>query len=671
MDLVTFADLTHIGKVIDANQFPLAVGFVSALAKTELKDEIDVHLFKLPNEFASFLETNEPQVAAFSNYMWHENLNQEFAHRIKKHYPKVITIFGGPNFPTLPSEQKEFLQNHPEIDFYIDGEGEVPFLELYRELREIGFDAQALKTARTLIKNVCYMDRDEFINFGLRPRLKNIEEQIPSPFLMGLMDQYFTEQFSPLMETSRGCPFSCTFCHSGMDYESKVRRFSQDRITKELDYIAERVKVPSLLLSDLNWGSYKDDILTAKKIAELRKEKNWPSFVHHSTAKNQRDRMVEISSILGDALVIGATVQSTDPEVLKNIKRSNIAIEKSVDMAKASLRNGSNTFTEIILCLPGDTYEKHIKSVLTMLDSGMDDAAIYQFILLPGTEAGSNESRVDYEYETRHRVMPRCFGNYTLLGETFSVFEAHEVCVGNSTMSYEDYKRCRDFSLTVSIFNNGSIFEEVFGLAEALDVKKSKVLLRIHDLAVEKLSDIYDDFRADEARNFFNSREEIEAFTATPGRAEDYLNGEYGTNQIYSYRAIALIERIDEITGVVIDAVRAELKDASVCSDTIEMYLNELKEFIILRKSDPFDVARSSQLSSHFDFSEIEKKRFVVNPAEYKTSQAQFKVSHTKEKKNDLNKYFAQYGRTLEGLTYFLHRHPARMMYRVAFSDAL
>ena len=75
MDLVTFADLTHIGKVIDANQFPLAVGFVSALAKTELKDEIDVHLFKLPNEFASFLETNEPQVAAFSNYMWHEKDN--------------------------------------------------------------------------------------------------------------------------------------------------------------------------------------------------------------------------------------------------------------------------------------------------------------------------------------------------------------------------------------------------------------------------------------------------------------------------------------------------------------------------------------------------------------------------------------------------------------------
>ena len=116
--------------------------------------------------------------------------------------------------------------------------------------------------------------------------------------------------------------------------------------------------------------------------------------------------------------------------------------------------------------------------------------------------------------------------------------------------------------------------------------KKSKVLLRIHDLAVEKLSDIYDDFRADEARNFFNSREEIEAFTATPGRAEDYLNGEYGTNQIYSYRAIALIERIDEITGVVIDAVRAELKDVSVCSDTIELYLKELEEFIILRKSD-------------------------------------------------------------------------------------
>lgn len=530
MTLVTFADLTHTGKVIDANQFPLAIGFVSAVAKRKLGDEIDVHLFKFPTEFAEFLENNEPQVACFSNYMWHEELHRAFATRIKRRYPNVITVFGGPNFPTEADEQRAFLEDHPEIDFYIDGEGEVPFLELFTELKKRGFDTRALKKDRPRLPNLRYLIDDEFVANPLAPRLEDIEETIPSPYLMGLMDKFFIDTLSPLMETSRGCPYSCTFCHSGIAYESKVRRFSQERITAEVNYISERVKVPSLLLTDLNWGMYKEDLITARQLADLRKEKGWPQFVHHSTAKNQRDRMVEISSILGDAIVIGATVQSTDPEVLKNIKRSNIAIEKSIAMAKASSRNGSNTFTEIILCLPGDSYEKHIRSVLTMMDAGMDDAAIYQFILLPGTEAGDNKSREQYEYETRYRVMPRCFGTYRLFGEEFSILEYHEVCVGNSTMPYEDYKRCRSFSLTISIFNNGNIFEEVFGLAEALGVAKSRIISRIHELALERLADIYADFHEDEVRNFFTTQDEIEHFISRSDTIERYLSGEYGTN---------------------------------------------------------------------------------------------------------------------------------------------
>ena len=63
MTLVTFADLTHTGKIIDANQFPLAVGFVAAFAKNTLKDEIDVKIFKFPTVFAEFLEINEPKIA--------------------------------------------------------------------------------------------------------------------------------------------------------------------------------------------------------------------------------------------------------------------------------------------------------------------------------------------------------------------------------------------------------------------------------------------------------------------------------------------------------------------------------------------------------------------------------------------------------------------------------
>jgi radical SAM superfamily enzyme YgiQ (UPF0313 family) len=666
MTLVTFADLTHTGKIIDANQFPLAVGFVSAFAKNTLKDEVDVKIFKFPKVFAKFLEENEPKIACFSNYMWHEQLNAQFASRIKQHYPDVVTVFGGPNFPTLLKEQKAFLEKHPEIDFYIDGEGEVAFLELFEALRRYKFNVEVLKKARLSLPNLRYLDNGELIQTPLNPRIPDVESTIPSPYLMGLMDEFFTEQLTPLYETSRGCPYSCTFCHSGIAYESKVKRFSQERITEELKYISERVKVPSFVITDLNWGSFKEDIITAQQLADLRKTTKWPRFIAISTAKNQRDRMVEISSILKDAINIGATVQSTDVEVLKNVKRSNIGIDKSIAMAMASSKHGSNTFTEIILCLPGDTYEKHIKSVLTMMDSGMDDAAIYQFILLPGTEAGNNTSRDKYGYKTRYRVMPRCFGTYEVFGEYFSVFETHEVCVGNNTMPHEDYKKCRSFSLTISIFSNGNIFEEIFGLAQALKIPKSRIVSRIHEIALVKLKDIYDQFHKDEERNFFKSASDIEEFVARDTAVEDYINGDYGANQIYEYRAISLTERIKEITEIAIEALCQELSETNNNNDLMQKYIEELKAFILLRKSDPFDLESSFKFSSQFDFEEVEKERFVIKPEDYHIECTEFHVAHTTDKITDLNKYFTQYGKNRDGLTYFMHRHPARMMYRLA-----
>ena len=69
---------------------------------------------------------------------------------------------------------------------------------------------------------------------------------------------------------------------------------------------------------------------------------------------------------------------------LANIKRSNIGIKTIALMAKESARTESMTFSEVIfLCLPGDTKEKHFKSVFDMMDAGIADMRTYQFILLP------------------------------------------------------------------------------------------------------------------------------------------------------------------------------------------------------------------------------------------------------------------------------------------------
>ena len=110
MVTVTFADLTHTGIVVDANITPLGIGYVAAYAKNHLKNAIDIELFKYPSKFSKYLEDMTPVIACFSNYMWNERLQQEFARRIKHRNPDIITVFGGPNYPTNLSKQQAFLE---------------------------------------------------------------------------------------------------------------------------------------------------------------------------------------------------------------------------------------------------------------------------------------------------------------------------------------------------------------------------------------------------------------------------------------------------------------------------------------------------------------------------------------------------------------------------------
>ena len=158
----------------------------------------------------------------------------------------------------------------------------------------------------------------------------------------------------------------------------------------------------TLQLADLNWGMFPGDLQTAELLADIRRRSGWPRNIMTATAKNQKDRIVEMSRILGDLLQLGASIQSTDAEVLREIKRTNISLDAIVKMAKNATASHTGSFTEIILGLPTDTKEKHRKSVFDMLDAGIQDIRSFQFILLPGTEG--ERHRQPRAVQVRHRV---------------------------------------------------------------------------------------------------------------------------------------------------------------------------------------------------------------------------------------------------------------------------
>lgn len=671
MPTVTFADLTHTGVAIDANNIPLAIGYIAAYAKVHLGEAIDARLFKYPETLARFLDEQTPTMACFTNYMWNERLGCAFAREIKQSYPETSVVMGGPNYPVDYAEQFAYLRRHPEIDFFVDGEGEQPFVELFRSLEAVGFDARELKSSRAQIPSVHYVWGGEFVHGSLLPRVLDLDRDLPSPYLTGLLDEFFDERLSAMIQTSRGCPYSCTFCHDGIAYMNKTRAFSMDRVREELAYIESRVKTPTLLISDLNWGMFPSDIQVARMIADIRRRTRWPRNIACNTAKNQKDRVIEMSQVLGDLLQLGAAVQSTDPEVLRTIKRTNISNDAIIKMAKASTDARTGSFTEIILALPNDSKDKHIKSVMDMLDAGIEDVRSFQFIMLPGTEANDLASRTAFGYRTGFRALARCFGRYTVYGREVEVAEIQEICIGNHTMPPDDYFECRAFDLTVSIFNNGGIVKEFCLLAESLGVPRSTVLHRIHRSVRESegpLAAIYREFRSAEARNLFGSLADIEEFLGRPGTMDAYLRGEYGINHIYMSRSIALTTLFHEVATFTRNAVRAELDGRGLLDSTLDLYLDELYRVLVARKTDLTTLDRETVLNVHFDFVTLQEADYRPDPRRHLVPQGLvLTVRHSDGQRIDLEKFFRQFGRDIEGMAYLIQRndvHLSAVLYR-------
>ncbi len=663
---VSFADLTHTGQLIAANTFPLGISMVAAYAKQELGEEIELDIFKYPDDFSDYLDHNVPTIACFSNYSWNLRLGYAFAERIKQAYPETVILFGGPNFSDEDEVQEAFLSRYPAIDCYIEFEGEIGFVELFRALREVDFNWDLFVEREVVSPSLRFLDRDgQLVKYELAPKVDL--EQLPSPYHLGFMDKFFDETLIPMMQTARGCPYKCTFCWEGGDYFRKVKRFSEERIKADLHYIAEHVKAPDLCIVDANFGMFKQDLDTTRELVKVQKEYGWPKTILTATAKNQKERTIEIVEMLGNTLPPTAAVQSTDDEVLKLIKRKNVSHDALVSLAKSVEKVGGQSEAELILCIEGDTREKHFQTIFDMLDADMTFIRMYQFMMIPGTFSARKETRELHKMVTKYRVLPRCFGNYRYKDMLFPVAEIEEICVANETMAYEDYQACRDMHLTVEIFNNDAIFADLIQLLRHFGLSRSQFIKRIHARVMVEptLRDLYSSYREEEKRNLRDDPDELAAFTEEEGVIQQYIDQKYGTNELYKFRVICVFDQIRYIHEIAYDVARQLLTEMGHYSDRVEQYLTELKKISLMRKEGTLSTGDCMEDTFHYDFKWLADQFFVCDFEEsYRPDGIRLEVKHTTEQAALIDSYVKQYGTDIIGLSRIVLRANMNRLYR-------
>lgn len=579
MPNIYIADLRHNYQgVISTDAMPLAAGFLKATLDHFLPD-VKSQAFAYPDELLDAISEKAPDALLLTNYLWNQALNLHFAKLVKTQNPDCLTIFGGPNIPIEPERQIAFMERHPEIDIYCTGEGEFWTVDV---LEKFCTDLSISNLKKQALHSAVYAFDGQLTSTPVKPRSRNLDE-IPSPWLTGVMDPFFDGKLAPLWETNRGCPFTCTFCVQGTRWYTKVNYFSLDRIREEIDYIGRMIqtKCPDqkvLRIADPNFGMYKRDIQISEWLGEAQENYDWPLLIDATTGKNQAENIISSIEKVNGALALYQAVQSLDTAVLTEVKRKNIKLETYEQIQLHVQGRGLRSSSDLILGLPGESLESHLQSLQKLINAGTNKLNNFQAMLLRGSELETTESREKYGFQSRFRMLPKNFGVYG--GEKVIGFE--EIIVATDKLPFGDYLKAREFHLAISLFWNESRFKEVVNLCKEHGLDAWQWLLAVVEEAktTPDVSLLFQQFLAETQAELFESEQSASTYYLMAKNWKDLESNRVGDNLVYKYRALGIFYHWDAIARVGIKAAKNLLEELTPYPD---QFWKDLEAYFIQR----------------------------------------------------------------------------------------
>lgn len=526
---IYLADLGYIrpGREWTIVPFPLNVAYIAAFLHRMRPEWFDITIFKSPVELLEAVSRKAPDIAAFSNYIWNKNLQLACAKHLKTVRPDCITVMGGPNYHfNDPVWLEEFARAHPQIDFHIEGEGEVKFYNLAACILAHGNDLVEVKRARPAGTAFIDPDADVLVSSPLcspdawssleglgldtkAGRLLDLND-IPSPYLTGLLDDFLADpNYCPIIETNRGCPYECTFCNWGDMGKSKSAMFGSERVEEELRYIAAKniSKTPYLYIGDANFGLFQRDVEFARLLRELKDTCGFPQNVYLYYAKNSSEKVVRIAEILKGMTRVNLSRQTQNPEVLTFIKRGNISIDTFSRLTDLAKQLGVESFVELIYGLPGESKESFFAGVKNIMRQHVDGLHLFPAMLLDGSEMASRASREKYGLKGEFRRIDGSAGRYGPV----AAMECEEIVTETSAMSRDDYFEIRLFHFFQTLFLDTKLYrdtETLIGDALVFDLIESVISHRVS--APPPIRNLIDEFIT-AAKAEFVTPEEISA----------------------------------------------------------------------------------------------------------------------------------------------------------------
>lgn len=296
------------------------------------------------------------------------------ANLIKRIDSNIKTAAIGIHVTSLP--QESFMMSEG-LDFIIRGEPEITSRELARAIKE--------KMDFSGVDGISYRINGKAINNKDRSFMRDIDT-LPFPawdlvnvrnYLMPFTDRPFL-----LVTTSKGCPYSCTFCPAGPYYGKVVRLRRAGSVVDEMEWLKDRFAVKDFLIWSESFTLNKEFVYEVCN--EIKRRNLRVDWVCNSRVDAvSLDMLKEIKS--AGCWMIGYGVESASQEILDRAKKGT-TVQQIKDAVRWSKEAGLETTAHVIFGLPGETQDTAQETINFIKALDVDFAQFYCVVPWPSTK---------------------------------------------------------------------------------------------------------------------------------------------------------------------------------------------------------------------------------------------------------------------------------------------
>lgn len=375
---------------------PLVAGSLKAAAYQKgLQRYYDIEIFD--SFFGSFggdawiierVLGKRPDILCVSLYCWNLMRSLYIIEQLKRYFPEVKIIVGGPE--VFPDNSN--LTRCPYIDIFVMRQGEETFVEILKYLLKEGPIEE--------IDNIFYRQGNRVIvNKDIKKgsAIKN-SENFPSPYLMRFIDPEIIKMKIMLIETTKGCKLRCKYCSESTRAE-KVLYFPCVRSINEIKWaIKNRIRGIYIIDSSFNLSENFNRLCTA--IASINKNKKLNFYNIEIRADYIDGNMARLLKKI-NTKTVEVGLQSINPVALANVNR-NSNLSKIVKGIKILMKNRLHIIVNLIIGLPGEKLSTFKKACYFLKKNKICNRTTAFFLrVLPGSALRSEAKLYGLKYQTK------------------------------------------------------------------------------------------------------------------------------------------------------------------------------------------------------------------------------------------------------------------------------